>query len=184
MENGKRTLLGLCLGMLVVFGGGCSLPADPRTEISYGPFKLHNSKDVGVKIDEAHWNAETGAFDVKGLEFSDTASIVRLANAQQMAAYAEQVKAVADVAKSGIHDLATLGGIIGGGGGGDSTNGMAELLGPILERKIQAAIEARFPALEGAIQKMIDAKFPQPTQIPAGPADEQAPQPLSTVPNQ
>ena len=72
---------------------GCGV-ANPRTEISYGPFgfSLHNSKDVTIRVKKAGFNAETKDFEVEDLEVFDDASSVRIANVEQLKLVNEQIR--------------------------------------------------------------------------------------------
>ena len=112
MRTAKLRYLGLlCVLCASVAQFGCALPANPKTEISYGPggFRLYNSKDVGIKVDEATYNAQTREAKIKNLEFSDNASAVRLANVEQMKAYSEQMRIVLEGFMGLANTVTTLG---------------------------------------------------------------------------
>ena len=106
---GYALLLAMACGLVIwALATGCSLPANPRTEIIYGPFRLHNSKDVTVRIAHAKVDPATGLVEVEDLEFLDTASIVRLADAEQIRAYTEQVRAVTGMLQQVTATLASM----------------------------------------------------------------------------
>ncbi|HOQ88469.1 MAG TPA: hypothetical protein PLQ89_22425 [Phycisphaerae bacterium] len=88
-------LLLLCL---VLMCAGCGIDgvhsAKPVTRVQAGPyFKLENSKDVSVSLDEGSYDPATKAVTIKGLELEDNASDVREANYLQMRGMAMQAEA-------------------------------------------------------------------------------------------
>jgi hypothetical protein len=93
----KRILM--CV-VCVVLVGGCSLPANPKTEFNYGPVRFYDSKDNDVEINNLTINPETGMYSVEKLTIRNNASDVRRANVEQIQAYTEQVKAMAAMTQS------------------------------------------------------------------------------------
>lgn len=132
---------------------GCSLPANPRTEISYGPFgfHLHNSKDVGIKLKKASYDPATKRFDVEDLEFTDDASTVRRANVEQINAYTEQVRATTAMLTQMTESFAKMVPLSrwGAASGPDVAPDLRETVGKIIKDAVADELRRRFaPAAE------------------------------------
>jgi len=89
--------------------------ASPETMITVNPLQktitLYNSKDVSVEMGKFAGKYNDAEWSVEGLKFLDTASAVREANVQQMAAAAELTRILADKVANLVEKAAALTGI-------------------------------------------------------------------------
>ena len=110
------------LALMLAAAYGCAFPANPGTFVTYnawtGSVKVEDSSNKEVEVTGLEIDIPNKVCRLESLKITQEVSSVRQANAEQLAAFAEQTKVVAGAISSSVASIASLLPGLGGGGGG------------------------------------------------------------------
>lgn len=159
MTCGQIQWLSQWPGYLVLMGlagclGGCSLPANPHTKLSAGPFGSYftfsDTKDNDVLIEDAEFTPSDKAFKIKKLTIRNNSSDPRRANVEQINAYTEQVRATTAMLTQMTDSFAKMVPLSrwGAASGPDVAPDLRETVGKIIKDAVADELRRRFAPAE------------------------------------